>query len=438
MSEGDSLPTLLIVDDDALIGNLLSQALSDRYRVIVAQSRRQTESALVQLGYQCDFALVDLGLPPAPHQPTEGFAVIGLLRKLIPKCIILVVSGQDSSQHGMQARTMGALDYISKPADPERIHESLQSARIIENSIDAKMGFIGDSAQIDTVRTQIRQVASSSLSVLIQGETGTGKELAARAIHQQSRPHRPFVTISCASIPHNLLEPTLFGYAKGAFSGATHSTHGYISEAQDGTLFFDEVADLSLDSQARLLRVLETGEYRRVGEAEVRTSSARLIFATNQPVEAAMAQGKLRSDFYYRIGVFSIKTPSLRDLGDDKQLLLAHFQKILARDLHLAPFQLDEDALSLWRQYPFMGNVRECRNIAARLLVKYTGTVIDEATLAGELSAAGGNEQAESLAEIRNVIENHLKSRDSAEFNGVMEKILTLSGGALGGGSESK
>jgi two-component system nitrogen regulation response regulator GlnG len=232
---------------------------------------------------------------------------------------------------------------------------------------------------------QIRQIADSPYPVLIEGESGSGKEVAARNLHRcSSRKQEPFLTLNCAAFNGELLESQLFGHVKGAFTGASDTKKGFFEEAGSGTLLLDEVADLPLDLQAKLLRVLENGEYYRLGETQPRHASARVLAATNKDIYAAIRQGQFREDLYHRLSVLTVRVPSLDERNGDKFELLTYFMQQVADQV--ATFQLDEEALTLWNDYAFPGNVRELRNIIIRLSAKYPGQTIKPEVLKREMS----------------------------------------------------
>jgi two-component system nitrogen regulation response regulator GlnG len=237
------------------------------------------------------------------------------------------------------------------------------------------------------LKVQLRQYANSPFPVLIEGESGCGKEIVANSClhHDTKRSDKPFFALNCAAISPSLVEPTLFGYAKGSFTGATASKAGYFEDAADGTLFLDEIGELPLELQAKLLRVLENGEYQRVGETQKRISRARIIAATNRDLRKEVKAGNFRADLYHRLSVFSISVPPLREMDDDKFLLLDHFRQRYAEQTHQAPFELSESARSLWSRYGFPGNVRELRNIVIRLTAKYPGQTVQIDALEAEL-----------------------------------------------------
>lgn len=383
-------PYLLIVDDDTLITDTLNFVLGRDFNVCVAESREQVKGLLRQLDNPPQLALIDLGLPPTPHRPDEGFKLINELIAYSPSIKILVLSGQNDETNARHARTMGAIEFIAKPCDPGEIRELLLKAlqiRDAEIGVQAGSGgMIGQSLLIEKLRQQISQYANAPFPVLIEGESGSGKELVAASLHRMSaRAAKPFLALNCAAISPTLVEPTLFGYSKGSFTGATASRSGYFEDAQDGTLFLDEIGELPLELQAKLLRVLENGEYQRVGETQSRFSNARVIAATNRDMRQEIRNGRFRADLYHRLSVFTINVPPLRELGDDKQLLLDHFRDFYARQAQITPFVLDPKAKELWLEYSFPGNGRELRNIVIRLTTKYAGQHVNVDQLQAEL-----------------------------------------------------
>ncbi len=382
-------PDLLIVDDDPLIIDTLSFVLGKDYNVLAASSRTQVKSLLRQLDTAPELALVDLGLPPSPHRPDEGFQLITDLLAHSASMKILVLSGQSDESNARYARTLGAVEFIAKPCEPEALKSMLAKARrmaaVQEESAKVDTGIIGTGPAISKLHQQIAQYAAAPFPVLIEGESGSGKELVARSLHEQGpRAGKPYLALNCAAISPTLVEPTLFGYVKGAFTGATSSRSGYFEDAQEGTLFLDEIGELPLELQAKLLRVLENGEYQRVGETQSRTSNARVITATNRDLRQEVRSSRFRPDLYHRLSVFSISVPPLRELGDDKLKLLEHYCEIYARQSKARPFKLDNKSLELWVQYGFPGNVRELRNIVIRLSTKFPGQTINTDQLMGE------------------------------------------------------
>src|SRR5688500_555612 len=369
-------PALLVVDDDPLITDTLAFALGTEYSVYTCESRPHAIELLRQLDAPPPLALVDLGLPPTPHAPDEGFRLIGDLLAHSPRMKIFVLSGQNDAAHARHARALGAWEFIAKPADSASLARAL--ARGLEVPAAEDADFVGTSPALAKLKSQIAQFAAAPYPVLIEGESGSGKELVATRLHRLSpRAGRPYFSLNCAAISPQLVEPTLFGYVKGAFTGAQASKAGFFEDAADGTLFLDEIGELPLEMQAKLLRVLENGEYQRVGETQRRAARCRIIAATNRDQRGAAREGAFRADLYHRLSVFTLSVPPLRELEGDKLLLLDHYRK--------SCFELDESAMARWLRYEFPGNVRELRNIVIRLAAKYPGQRLSAAELEAEL-----------------------------------------------------
>ncbi len=382
-------PTLLLVDDDAIIADSLEYVLSEEYEVERASDRPSSFALIDNMTDSPTLALVDLGLPPNTHRPDEGLAVIRKISQMHPSTRVLVLSGQDNKQHVFQAKEDGAVDFISKPCDIAEIKVRLKKQIIAGGGDDSGHGeiegIIGSSEAIELLRMQIRQIADSPYPVLIEGESGCGKEVTARNLHRcSSRKQQPFLTLNCAAFNGELLESQLFGHVKGAFTGATETKRGFFEEVGDGTLLLDEVADLPLDLQAKLLRVLEDGEYYRLGETQPRHSTARVLAATNKDVFALIQSNAFREDLYHRLSVLTVRVPSLHEREGDKQELLLYYMQQVAEQV--APFTLNDDALKVWNDYTFPGNVRELRNIIIRLSAKYPGQTIKPEVLQREMS----------------------------------------------------
>jgi DNA-binding NtrC family response regulator len=396
---GGKKPTLLLVDDDAIIADSLEYVLSEEYQVERASDRASSFELMGKMKDSPTLALVDLGLPPNTHRPDEGLAVIRKLSQMHPSTRVLVLSGQDNKKHVFQAKEDGAVDFISKPCDIAEIRVRLKQQIIAgggENAGHSDIeGLIGSSGEIELLIMQIRQIADSPYPVLIEGESGSGKEVTARNLHRcSSRKQDPFLTLNCAAFNGELLESQLFGHVKGAFTGATDTKKGFFEEAGSGTLLLDEVADLPLDLQAKLLRVLENGEFYRLGETQPRHASVRVLAATNKDIFAAIRNGEFREDLYHRLSVLTVRVPSLHERNGDKHELLLYFMQQVAAEI--ATFQLDEDALKLWNDYTFPGNVRELRNIIIRLSAKYPGQTIKPEVLKKEMSGLQRHSAASS------------------------------------------
>jgi two-component system nitrogen regulation response regulator GlnG len=419
-------PRLLIVDDDPLIVETLTFVLQGDFDVAVADSRPTAIAMLREGPFKPDVALVDLGLPPFPHRPDEGFSLIGEILAHAPDTRIVVLSGQSDEANARHARTLGAADFVAKPANPARLRQLLLDTlnfRLSPGEVEetTKCQLLGNSPPIQKLRIQLQQYADSPFPVLIEGESGSGKEIVANCcLHKHSeRRNKPYFALNCAAISPSLVEPTLFGYAKGAFTGASTNKSGYFEDAGDGTLFLDEIGELPLELQAKLLRVLENGEYQRVGETQTRVSRARVIAATNRDLRQEVRGGRFRGDLYHRLSVFTVSAPPLRDMGADKLLLLEHFRRQYAQSTGRPAFTLTKEAEASWLNYPFPGNVRELRNIVIRLTAKYPGQPVTPADLAAEYDDAShttasldaDNLYAAALQELRHA--NHFSLDDT-------------------------
>ena len=399
-------PRLLLVDDDPLIGESLEYALAGDYEVARAADRAAAVAAL-RGGLRPELALVDLGLPPVAHLPNEGFKLIGELLAHAPQVRIVVLTGQNEESNARRARALGAIDLVPKPCEPDVLRAVLARALASgalepRDDIEDARALVGESPALRRLRSQIDLYAASSFPALIEGESGSGKERVAYSLHHLSpRARAPFLALNCAAISPTLVEPTLFGYAKGAFTGANQAKSGYFEDAGEGTLFLDEIGELPSELQAKLLRVLENGEYQRVGETQTRVSRARVVAATNRDLREEVRQGRFRSDLYHRLSVFTLTVPPLRELGDDKLRLLEHYSEIYAAKTASRAFTLDDRATARWLAYEFPGNVRELKNIVIRLITKYAGYAIGEAELEAEFAPAGEGARANPLAKAR-------------------------------------
>lgn len=385
-------PLLLIVDDDPLITDTLVYSLSPAFEIVTSHARAHCIQLLRQLRRVPELALVDLGLPPFPHRPDEGFALIADLLGISPSIKIVVLSGQGDAGNARHARALGAADFVAKPCSPGDLRAILQQAlsyRALEKQQETPLTapLIGTSPAIEKLKLQLLQYADSPFPVLIEGESGTGKEIVAGSYlhHHTKRGGKPFFALNCAAISPTLVEPTLFGYAKGAFTGAIAAKSGYFEDAADGTLFLDEIGELPLELQAKLLRVLENGAFHRVGETQERLSRARIVAATNRDLRKEVKAGNFRADLYYRLSVCTVSVPPLREMGDDKLLLLDHFRHLYAAQAQRPAFEFSEEARQSWIRYGFPGNVRELRNIVIRLTAKYPGKTVGQAELEAEL-----------------------------------------------------
>ena len=431
-----SRPRLLVVDDDPLITDTLAYALGGDYDVLTAASRDEAVERLRALDAAPPLALVDLGLPPSPHTPDEGFQLVADLLAHSPGMKIFVLSGQNDAANARHARALGAWEFVAKPSDPALLRRLLSRALAAPASDEPEL--VGESPALARLKSQIAQFAASPYPVLIEGESGSGKEVVARSLHRLSpRSSRPYLTLNCAAIAPTLVEPTLFGYVKGAFTGATANKSGYFEDAEDGTLLLDEIGELPLELQAKLLRVLENGEYQRVGETQLRIARCRVVAATNRDLRREVKEGGFRADLYHRLSVFALSVPALRDMEDDKQLLLEHYRRLAAEQAGMQPFELDASAAARWKQYDFPGNVRELRNIVIRLSTKYPGQRLSVAELEAEFDleapapagAAAGSIVEQALRQLERGGSFNLDETLRAWERGYIEAALKLTRG---------
>ncbi|MEQ8496959.1 MAG: sigma-54 dependent transcriptional regulator [Gammaproteobacteria bacterium] len=392
MNAGERRAQLLLVDDDELIVDALGFALEDEFELLTAATRSEALERLRASGERPPLALVDLGLPPVPHSPQEGFALIGDLFAFNPHMKVLVLSGQTERGNIQHALTLGAVDFVPKPCDAALLKSRLRhQLMLLEAEAPAARApratrdlLAGKSGVMATLHALIEQFADTPFPVLVEGESGSGKELVAECLHAASaRREGPLLTINCAAFRPELLEAQLFGHARGAYTGADKARAGFFEEADQGTLFLDEVGEMPLDLQAKFLRVLENGEYYRLGETTRRKTGARIVAATNRELREAVRAGDFRADLFHRLTVLTLNVPPLRDRGDDWRLLLDQFQRQYADSIK--PFELGADAAALLADYPFPGNVRELRNIVIRLGAKYPGQRVGAAELTPEL-----------------------------------------------------
>src|SRR5690349_15230370 len=397
-------PRLLLVDDDPLINASLAFALAGDYDVARAHDRASAVARLRE-GPAPDLALIDLGLPPVAHLPNEGFKLIGDLLAHVPGVRILVLTGQNEESNARRARALGAGELVPKPCEPEMLRSLLKralqtpAAGSPDEDAERVRAIIGESPPVRRLRSQIDLYAASSFPALIEGESGSGKERVAYSLHHLSpRAAQPFLALNCAAISPTLVEPTLFGYAKGAFTGAHQAKSGYFEDAGEGTLFLDEIGELPADLQAKLLRVLENGEYQRVGETTTRVSRARVVAATNRDLREEVRTGRFRSDLYHRLSVFELSVPPLRELGDDRVKLLDYYRDLYAAKTGNRAFTFDDAARARWMTYAFPGNVRELKNIVIRLTAKYAGHLVGASELEAEFAPVPAEGRFDPLA----------------------------------------
>jgi DNA-binding NtrC family response regulator len=385
MSEqAESKRTLLLVEDDANVRRNLRWAFADNYRVIEAATRAEAVEQLKR--EHIDVILSDLRLPPALDEISEGLAVVEAARKLRPPVPVIVVTGSESKKAALEAVRCGAYGFFEKPFNPEEVaHIVNQAARAhrleeeimrLRAELPESKGFnhlVGKSAALEKTIKQARAVAQTNATVLLMGENGTGKELLARAIHEEStRAHEPFIAVSCAALPESLIESELFGHEKGAFTGATQTRKGRFELADRGTLFLDEISELSPAVQVKLLRVLQERSFERVGGTKTLEVDIRLIAACNCDLEKQVESGRFRRDLFYRLNVVPLVMPALRERRDDIPLLAAHFVAKVSEKHRRTQPELDPALIEALLEYDWPGNVRELENVIERLVILTT------------------------------------------------------------------
>ena len=386
------LPILLIVEDDEGLQRQLKWAY-EGYRVISAGDRA-TAIEMVRL-HEPAVVTLDLGLPPDPDGTTEGFATLTEILRLKSDTKVIVASGHGARESALKAISLGAYDFYRKPVDIDElglivsrafhVHEIEVENRRLEaagGSAVALGALLTASPEMVKVTNTVERVASADVSVMLLGASGTGKELLARAVHEKSaRAKREFVAINCAAIPENLLEAELFGYERGAFTGAVKTTPGKIELAQGGTLFLDEVGDIPLPLQVKLLRFLQERVIERIGGRAPIPVDTRIVCATHQDLEGMIADGRFREDLYYRLAEIVVKIPSLAERAGDAVLLARHFVTRFAREMNPKVQGLSPDAAETIDGYAWPGNVRELENRLKRAVIMADGKWIGAADL---------------------------------------------------------
>jgi two-component system nitrogen regulation response regulator NtrX len=374
--------TILLVDDEPQILQALSGLLQDEDFEVLTAPEGETALRLVKEELP-DLVMLDIALPGK-----DGLEILKDLKDQHPALPVIMISAHGSVENAVKATRLGAYDFIEKPPHADKIllsvRNALEMARLSDENRRLRQQaipdreIIGQSAAIQEVRDKLRLVAPTTASVLITGENGTGKELVARALHFQSRrSHRAFVEVNCAAIPEDLIESELFGHEKGAFTGATGRRQGKFDQAHEGTLFLDEIGDMSLKTQAKILRILEEQRFERVGGNRAIQVDVRVVAATNKNLEEEIRRGNFREDLYHRINVIPLHVPPLRERRGDIPLLADYFLEELARENQAPPKTLTSRALEVLAARPWPGNVRELKNFIWRISLLVPGPVID-------------------------------------------------------------
>ncbi|MEK7315737.1 MAG: sigma-54 dependent transcriptional regulator [Candidatus Eisenbacteria bacterium] len=371
---------VLVVDDEPSILLEIAGTLKRHYDVLTATNAEDAEKILAS--ERVDLLLTDLRLPGK-----DGLALLEAAKAAIPDLPVVLLSGHGTIEEAVKAIRLGAADFLEKPFGPERLQVTaeraleLRALRRENERLRERVGgadeMIGKGKVIEQIRAEIAKVAKSDAKVFVTGESGSGKELVARAIHRLSaRARGPFEKMNCAALPKDLVESELFGYEKGAFTGATQLKRGRLEAADGGTLFLDEVGDMSLETQAKFLRAIETGEIERLGATRTISVDARIVSATNKDLPAEIQSGRFREDLYYRLNVVPIHLAPLRARRDDVPLLVEHFVARFSVEHGRAPRVVTPEAMERLSRYGWPGNIRELKNLIERLLIMTDGESI--------------------------------------------------------------
>ena len=428
---GEKPRPLLIVEDDPALQKQIKWSC-DRYETQVASDR---ESALVQLRrFAPAVVTMDLGLPPDPDSVSEGFKLLEQILGAAPETKVIVLTGQNDQANALRAIALGAYDFIAKPFEPEmlnltverafRLHELQQENRRLQamQAPDALSGLLTRDPEMLRICRVIEKVAGSTATVMLLGESGTGKEVLARGLHQASpRKAERFVAINCAAIPDNLLESELFGYEKGAFTGAAKTTPGKIETAHGGTLMLDEIGDLPMALQAKLLRFLQERVIERIGGRQEIPVDVRIVCATHQDLKDLIRENRFREDLYYRLAEIVVTIPPLRARAGDAALLAHAFVRRYSQEQQVGPLSLGDDALRAIEAHPWPGNVRELENCIKRAVIMSDGPQIGQADIGLDASSTPLDEMTLDLRKVR----------DEAERKAVLCALARVDGNVL-------
>ncbi|MCA9461948.1 MAG: sigma-54-dependent Fis family transcriptional regulator [Nitrospira sp.] len=422
--------TICVVDDEPAILNTLSSILQDEgYQVL--EAKNGVEALKVVRSDSPDLVILDIWMPEM-----DGLEALKRLRAQSPNLLVVMMSGHGSIETAVKATKLGAYDYLEKPLDLEKVtilvRNALHQRKLEEENINLRIQverrfeLVGSSLAMERLREMIDMAAPANSRVLIAGANGTGKELVARAIHLKSPRHnRPFVEINCAAIPETLIESELFGHEKGAFSGATAMKRGKFELADGGTLFLDEIGDMSLSTQAKVLRALQEQQFTRVGGTKLLNVQVRVIAASNKDLAEEIEKGNFREDLYYRLNVLPITVPTLKERREDIPELANHFIKSHSEEQGMKTKALSRSALEVLQRHDWPGNIRELRNLMERLLIMVPSPVIEgpdvEMFLQGRSTSsvpgiAVGTHYA-SLREARNAFEREVISQKLRDNN---------------------
>ena len=434
----EKLPTLLIVEDDLALQKQIKWSL-DRFEAVTADDR---ESALVQLRRHAPAVVtMDLGLPPDADSVSEGFRLLEQILAFDPDIKVIVLTGQNDQANALRAVGMGAYDFFAKPFEPELLALTIDRAfRLFElqrenrrlkelQQPDTLAGLITRDPEMLRICRTIEKVASSNATVMLLGESGTGKEVLARGLHQSSpRRNGKFVAINCAAIPENLLESELFGYEKGAFTGAAKTTIGKIETAHGGTLMLDEIGDLPFPLQAKLLRFLQERVIERVGGRQEIPVDVRIVCATHQDLKALGKEARFREDLYYRLAEIVVQIPPLRTRVGDATLLAHSFARRFAQEQNRGFITLNEEAVRSIEAYAWPGNIRELENCIRRSVIMVEGNQITAQELGLNVPAAGEMDNSLDLRTIREQAEKSAVITALGRVNGNVVKAAEMLG----------
>lgn len=367
---------ILIIEDEAAIRRVLSKILSeenDSYQVEDAEDGLQGFEKIKSNDY--DLVLCDIKMPKM-----DGVEVLEAVKKIKPEIPMVMISGHGDMETAIQTMRLGAFDYISKPPDLNRLLNTVRNAldrkqlivenKILKKKVSKSYEMIGESEPINRIKLMIEKVAQTEARVLITGPNGTGKELVAHQLHEKSqRANFPLIEVNCAAIPSELIESELFGHVKGAFTSAVKDRAGKFEAADKGTIFLDEIGDMSLSAQAKVLRALQENMITRVGADKDIKVDVRVIAATNKDLKKEISEGRFREDLYHRLAVILINVPSLNERRDDIPLLISHFAEKIASEQGNSVKHFSKEAIQLLQEYDWTGNIRELRNVVERLII---------------------------------------------------------------------
>ncbi len=367
---------ILIIEDEAAIRRVLTKILSeesDTYIVEEAEDGIQGFEKIKNEDY--DLVLCDIKMPKM-----DGEELLEAVKKIKPEIPMVMISGHGDLETAVNTMRLGAFDYISKPPDLNRLLNTVRNAldkkqlvvenKILKKKVSKNYEIIGQSEPINQIKEMIEKVAKTDARVLITGPNGTGKELVAHQLHEQSeRSNAPLIEVNCAAIPSELIESELFGHVKGAFTSAVKDRAGKFEAADGGTIFLDEIGDMSLPAQAKVLRALQENLIQRVGAEKDIKVNVRVVAATNKDLKKEIAEGRFREDLYHRLAVILIKVPALNDRRDDIPLLIEYFSSKIAEEQGNAQKSFSKEAIKLLQEYDWTGNIRELRNVVERLII---------------------------------------------------------------------